>query len=142
MTDKNIGAGLAVLKRYTGAVGTDIGALYDPLPEIDYSRDSLDDTNTKSSFERTKAGIRKAGPLTFKIKSDAAGLATAKADMESGAESIWCFVIPTSVTGETTEEFFFKAWVSNVKSMPSMKDETFVNLTLNVNELGLSAPVE
>ena len=141
MTDINIGAGLAVLKHYVAAAGTDIGALYDPLPEIDYSRDALDDTNTKSTFERTKAGIRKAGPLTFKVKSDAAGLATIKADYEAGTESVWCFIIPTSASGSATEEVYFKAWVSNFKKMPSMKDETFISITLNVNELDVAEPV-
>lgn len=141
MTDINIGAGLAVLKHYVGAVGTDIGALYDPLPEIDYSRDALDDTNTKSTFERTKAGIRKAGPLTFKVKSDAAGLATIKSDYEAGTESVWSFIIPTSATGGQTEEIFFTAWVSSFKKAPSMKDETFINITLNVNELDVTEPV-
>lgn len=140
MPDLNIGAGLAVLSRYTGAVATDIGALYDPLPEIDYSRDALDDTNTKSNYDRTKAGIRKAGPMTYKVKTGASGLATIKADFESGTESVWRFTIPTSADGQTTEDVFFTAWVQNYKVMPSMKDETFVSITLNLNELDVAEP--
>mgnify|MGYP000384697477 FL=1 len=136
--DTNIGAGQIILALEGVTVDTfaDIGPLLDPIPEIDLSRDSLDDTNTKSNWERTKAGIRKAAPAAFKIKTTAAGYADIKTMYELGTEGRWKFTIPDdsgAVGG--VENIIFKAWIPNLKKVPSLKDETFIMLTLNINEV-------
>ncbi|MEY8205414.1 MAG: hypothetical protein RPR40_10100 [Bermanella sp.] len=134
----NIGAGKIILAREGNIADTfeDVGELYDPIPEIDLQRDALDDTNTASDFERTKAGMKKIGALTFKIKTSATGGANAKADWISGEERRWKFTIPSDeVSDGGIEAHTLKAWVSNYKLTPSMKDETFILLTLNINEL-------
>lgn len=138
MADTNIGAGqiILALEGVTADTFVDIGALLDPIPEIDLSRDSLDDTNTKSSWERTKAGIRKAAPVAFKIKTTAAGYDDIKTMWDLGTEGRWKFTIPDdsgSVGG--VEDIIFKAWVASLKKTPSLKDETFIMLTLNINEV-------
>ena len=138
MADTNIAAGAVMLELETATPGTyaDFGELYDPIPEIAISRDSLDDTNSKSAWERSKAGIRKAAPVTFKIKTNAAGYADAMTMISSGDEGRWKYTIPNdSVSVGGTEEVIFKAWVSDVKKVPSLKDETFIMLTLNINEV-------
>jgi hypothetical protein len=138
MADTNIGAGkiILALEGDTPDTFVDIGALLDPIPEIDLSRDSLDDTNTKSNWDRTKAGIRKAAPIAFKIKTTAAGYADIKELFGLGTEGRWKFTIPDdSIAPGGVEEIIFKAWVPNLKKSPSMKDETFINLTMNINEV-------
>lgn len=136
--DINIGAGqiILALEGSTPDTFVDVGALLDPIPEVDLSRDALDDTNTKSNWERTKAGIRKAAPVAFKIKTTAAGYADIKTMFGEGTEGRWSFTIPDdSGTAGGVEEIIFKAWISNLKKTASLKDETFINLTLNINEV-------
>jgi predicted secreted protein len=138
MTDTNIGAGKIILALEDNTPDTfvGIGELYDPIPEIEVSRDGVDDTNTGSVWERTKAGIRKAAPVAFKIKTDAAGYADVIAAFNDGAEKRWKFTIPNdSVTKGATEEIIFKAWVGSHKKAPSLKDETFIFINLNINEV-------
>jgi predicted secreted protein len=138
MTDTNIGAGKIILALEGDVVDTfvDIGELYDPIPEIEVSRDGLDDTNTKSKWERTKAGMRKAAPVAFKIKTTAAGSDAILAAFNDGAEKRWKFTIPDdSTTKGEVEEIIFKAWVGSHKKMASLKDETFINFTANINEV-------
>jgi hypothetical protein len=136
--DINIGAGniILALESPTPDTFVDIGALLDPIPELDLSRDSLDDTHSKSAWDRTKAGIRKAAPLAFKIKTTAAGYGDINSMFRSGIEGRFKFTIPDdSASLGGTEEIIFKAWVPNLKKTPSLKDETFINLTLNINEV-------
>jgi hypothetical protein len=136
--DTNIGAGQIILglEGVTPDTFVDIGALLDPIPEVDLSRDSLDDTNSKSNWERTKAGIRKAAPLAFKIKTTAAGYSDIKTMYDLGTEGRWSFTIPDdSVRSGGVENIVFKAWIANLKKTASLKDETFINLTLNINEV-------
>lgn len=136
--DTNIGAGQIILglEGVTPDTFVDIGALLDPIPEVDLSRDSLDDTNSKSNWDRTKAGIRKAAPVAFKIKTTAVGYADIKTMFGLGTEGRWSFTIPDdSGAVGAVEEIIFKAWVTNLKKIPSLKDETFINLTLNINEV-------
>lgn len=136
--DINIGAGQIILALESGPPETfvDVGPLLDPIPEVDFSRDALDDTNTKSGWERTKAGIRKAAPVAFKIKTTAAGYVEIKTMYGLGTEGRWKFTIPDdSVTVGGIDDIIFKAWISNLKKTPSLKDETFINLTLNINEV-------
>jgi predicted secreted protein len=138
MTDTNIGAGkiILALEGNTPDTFVGIGELYDPIPEIEVSRDGVDDTNTGSVWERTKAGMRKAAPVAFKIKTDAAGYADVIAAFNDGAEKRWKFTIPNdSVTKGATEEIIFKAWVGSHKKAPSLKDETFIFINLNINEV-------
>jgi hypothetical protein len=136
--DTNIGAGQIILglEGVTADTFADIGALLDPIPEMDLSRDALDDSNSKSNWERTKAGIRKAAPLAFKIKTTAAGYADIKTMYGLGTEGRWKFTIPddSGLVGGT-EDIIFKAWIPSLKKMPSLKDETFITLTLNINEV-------
>lgn len=137
MSDTNIGAGKVTLN-YEGSTPDTFdqvaGELYDPLPELAISRDALDDSNTGHKFERTKAGIRKVAALQYKIKTTAAGLSTMKSDFESGAERKWQYVIPSDETQEGGDEaVVITAWISELKKVPSLKDETFVFVTLNVN---------
>ncbi len=134
----NIGAEKIILARESDAPETfvDIGELYDPIPELDLQSNSQDDTSTKSKFERTKSGMTKIGPLAFKIKTSAAGAADVKADLLSGEERRWQFTIPSDeTTPGGVEVHVLKAWVSSYKLTPSIKDETFIMLTLNVNEI-------
>jgi len=138
MPDTNIGAGAVILSLESATPDTfvDVGQLYDPLPEVDFTRESLDDTNTKSATERTKAGIRKIAPLAFKVKTTADGYADMKTLAGTGEEKRWKYIIPDdSGAAGGTEELIVKAWVSGVKRIPAMKDETFIMLTLNINEL-------
>tara|TARA_B110000196_G_scaffold317906_1_gene332074 strand:- start:9800 stop:10231 length:432 start_codon:yes stop_codon:yes gene_type:complete len=134
----NIGAGKIILslESATPDTFTGIGELYDPIPEIEVSRDGLDDTNTASDWERTKAGIRKAAPVAFKVKTDAAGADAVLAAFTSGEEKRWKFTIPTNKTTQGgVEEIIYKAWISSYKKSPSLKDETFINFTTNINEV-------
>lgn len=134
----NIGAGKIILARESDTPETfeDVGELYDPIPELDFQRDSLDDTNTKSAYERTKAGLKKVSALAFKIKTSAAAAANVKADWGTGKERRWKFTLPTDeTTPGGTEEIIFAGWVSNYKLTPAIKDETFIMLTINVNEV-------
>jgi hypothetical protein len=134
----NIGAGKIILALETATPDTfaDIGELYDPIPEIEVSRDGLDDTNTGSDWERTKAGIRKAAPVAFKVKTDTAGAAEILAAFTSGEEKRWKFTIPNNkTTPGGVEEIIYKAWISSYKKSPSLKDETFINFTSNINEV-------
>ncbi|MDP2505384.1 hypothetical protein [Oceanobacter sp. 3_MG-2023] len=140
-TNTKIGAGNTVLRRWDGTLGTpefvDVGTLYDPLPELDLKREENDDTRTDSTWGRTRAGIKSASALAFKIKTDSAGLAGILTDFNSGDENQWEYVIPSEETeSETTETLTLTAWVSNVKKGPSLKDETFVTFTLNINAVG------
>jgi hypothetical protein len=137
-TETKIGAGNTLLRRWDNSLGTpafvSIGTLYDPLPELDLKRAENDDTRTDSSWSRTRAGIKSASALAFKIKTDATGLADILTDFNSGDENQWEYVIPSEETdGETTETLTLTAWVSAVKKGPSIKDETFVTFTLNIN---------
>lgn len=134
----NVGAGLAEMARYNDTAKTfdDIGALYDPLPEIPFERDALDDTHSKTTFERTKAGIKKSGSMEFKLKTGSAGLEIIQADYEAGKESLYRYRIPTAGDElSDTEDVFMYAWISAYKKVPAMKDETFVLVTFNVNEI-------
>jgi len=134
----NVGAGLASMARYNATTKSfdDIGALYDPLPEIPFERDALDDTHSKTTFERTKAGIKKSGSMEFKLKTGSAGLAMIQADYEAGTESLFRYCIPVAGDDDSdTEDVFVWAWISAYKKVPAMKDETFVLVTFNVNEI-------
>lgn len=137
MTDTNIGAGKIIfaLEGVPDTFST-IGELYDPIPEVDLSREGVDDTNTASNWERTKAGMRKAAPITLKIKTDAAGEADIIAAFNDGEEKRWKFTMPNdSVTKGGVKDIIFKAWVGGHKTAPSLKDETFIFVTLNINEV-------
>ena len=140
MSDTNIGAENVTLN-YEGSTPATFdqvaGDLYDPLPELALSRESLDDTHTGSKWERSKAGMRKAGGMQYKLKTTAAGLATIKEDFKTGKERSWQFVVPSDSADATggKETFEFKAWISELKILPSMKDETFVVFSFNVNEV-------
>lgn len=138
MTDTNIGAGKIILALEGDVIDTfvDIGELYDPIPEIEISRDAVDDTNTGSIWERTKAGMRKAAPVAFKIKTDAAGSAAILTAFKAGTEKRWKFTIPNDSSAKGgVEAIIFKAWVGSHKKAPSLKDETFINFTANINEV-------
>lgn len=137
-TKTNVGAGLAKILRYDPVSKKlqDLGAMYDPLPEIPYEREALDDTHSKTEFERTKAGIKKSGSMEIKLKTGSAGLALIKQDYEAGTESLYCYRIPVAGNSESdTEDVYMWMWVSAFKKAPSMKDETFVMVTFNINEI-------
>lgn len=136
--DTNIGAGKIILALEGDIADSfaNVGELYDPIPEIEITRDGLDDTNTGSDWERTKAGIRKVAPVAFKIKTDAAGSDAVLAAFKSGKEKRWKFTVPNNNPAQGgVEEIIFKAWLGSYKTSPSLKDETFINFTANINEV-------
>lgn len=140
MSDKKIGAGLVTLYRETDTpdtYGAEPFVLYDPIPEIDLSSESLTNTNTKSKMTESRAGITSAAPMAFKVKTSDAGYADILADRRTGKVRKWKFAIPSEGPAATSgvEEFVLTGWVQSVKLSPVLNDETFVTFTLNVNDV-------
>lgn len=139
MSDKKVGAGLAALYRETDTPDTygDAMELYDPLPGFGASSAEHGDTNTKSKYARTRAGITTLKALAFKVKTSEAEAANVIADQKIGTERKWQFAFPSEGpnAANDVETFTVSGWVKEYELLPSLEDETFLTFTLNVNDL-------
>jgi len=136
MSDK-IGAGVVTLSMADAVDGTytSIGVLYDPLPAVDDSRESLDDTNTGSDNTQSKPGIRTLAPMEFKVKTDAAGVDAIKTAYADGATKYFQYAYPSSESGATSgvKTVTLTGWINKTSDAISLKDETFITFGLNIN---------
>lgn len=110
-----------------------IGELKDPLPAVSLERAANDDSGAASDVERTRAGMKKIAPMTFKIRADNTNTQIAEIYtlLDSGEEANWEYKYATD--GGTVETQTISAWVQKVESAPALKDGTHISLTLNIN---------
>ncbi len=133
---QDISAGVATLGlEDSGTPGTFnlIGELKDPLPSVSIERASLDNTGAASDTEKTRAGMKKIAPMTYKIEADSTNteIANIYAALESGEIVNWEYKYATN--GAVVETQTISAWVQKVDTAPALKDGTYIMLTLNVN---------
>lgn len=111
---------------------TTIGELRDPLPAVSFERAVLDNTTAADDTEKTRGGMKKVAPMTFKIQAENANAVIAQlADANDTSAIInWEYIYP--IAGGL-EKVVFPAWVSKFDITPALTGYTMITITLNPN---------